>query len=338
MGKGSDNWTEQRKEKIMEYLRNDPGIPTMTLARKMHRDCGDLSKSIESTRSAIRYIRGESGSEKRTYRNTTNKKRQVNTPIGNIVPKSDEPPEKVKPVDLRLNGYGALIGDIHFPYHSESALNAALEHIDKKEATDFILLNGDVMDFYQASRYSKNPKTRDLESEVEMVCDFLEGLTRHFGRVIYKLGNHERRWEAYLYANAPEIANMKCLSFESVFKSKELDIQIVRPQQVMHVGKYLNILHAHEFGGGCYNPVNPARGAFLRAQNNCIVSHHHQSSEHTSSDIRGNVTSAWSLGCLSELNPPFLPINKWNHGHATLHVEKNDFEVENHRIIKGKVR
>lgn len=332
---------QERKTTIASILSKDPEIPTATLAKRLMKKHGHLFTSLESARSCVRYHRGETGSTNRKHAGITNpaRKRRVSTPIGNIVPSSDLPPEKVKPVELKLKGHGSIFNDIHMPYHSVSALEGALEHSYKIGATDYVILNGDIMDFYQGSKFSINPNTRDLDSELDMVRKFLSDLTKYYKRVIYKLGNHERRWETYLFTTAPAIANMKCLSYEAIFKASELDIEVIRPQQIMHVGKYLNILHAHEFGGGCYNPVNPARGAFMRSQSSCIVAHHHQTSEHTSSDIRGAMTSNWSVGCLSELNPPFLPINKWNHGHATLHVEKNDFEVSNHRILaSGKVR
>ena len=64
------------------------------------------------------------------------------------------------------------------------------------------------------------------------------------------------------------------------------------------------------------------------------------------SDIRafriyldGKVVTTWSTGCLSELHPGYMPVNKWNHGFAVIRVDENgDFEVDNLRIIKVKVR
>ena len=105
----------------------------------------------------------------------------------------------------------------------------------------------------------------------------------------------------------------------------------------MHVGKHLTILHGHEFGRSFFNPVNAARGAYMRAKNNAIVAHLHQTSDHTASDIRNNVVSCWSAGALCDLSPPYAPINNWNHGYISMYVDKSGFQVSNHRIIKGKV-
>ncbi len=332
---------EQRKRIIEDELENDPGVPTHTLARKLTETYPEFFGTLESARSAVRYRRGETGKihRKSTKIEKPNKKRRVNTPIGNIVPENDSPPEIVKPYNLKLAGHGAIISDVHIPYHNQKALQTSLEHSDKLGAMDWILINGDYMDFYQASRWSRNPKSRDIIGELEMAVGFLMDLSKYYGRIILKMGNHEKRFQDYLFANAPEIANMKCLSFPDLFKAHELGIEIVMPQQVMRVGKYLTILHGHEFGRSVFNPVNPARGAFLRAKDNCIVSHHHQVSEHTEKNIQGVLTSTWSTGCLSSLKPPYMPINNWSHGFMTMHVEKNDFEVSNHRILEsGKVR
>jgi hypothetical protein len=50
------------------------------------------------------------------------------------------------------------------------------------------------------------------------------------------------------------------------------------------------------------------------------------------------MVTTWSLGCLCELHPAYLPINKWNWGFGIVDIEKGgDFEVRNHTIYKGKV-
>jgi hypothetical protein len=53
----------------------------------------------------------------------------------------------------------------------------------------------------------------------------------------------------------------------------------------------------------------------------------------------GNVTTTWSVGCLSELHPAYMPINKWNWGVASVELDTNkkDFIVHNKRISKGRI-
>jgi hypothetical protein len=52
----------------------------------------------------------------------------------------------------------------------------------------------------------------------------------------------------------------------------------------------------------------------------------------------GKLITTWSTGCLCNLNPDYMVLNKWNHGFAFVEVGSNgDFTVKNHRIYKGRV-
>jgi hypothetical protein len=55
--------------------------------------------------------------------------------------------------------------------------------------------------------------------------------------------------------------------------------------------------------------------------------------------MNGEITTTWSIGCLSELHPAYCPLNKWNHGCAIVDLDDNgvDYEMRNKRIRQGKV-
>jgi len=78
---------------------------------------------------------------------------------------------------------------------------------------------------------------------------------------------------------------------------------------------------------------------YLRGKTTAFQGHNHSTSEYTDSDMNGKITTTWSLGCLCELNPDYMPLNKWNHGFAWVELEKNgkDFKFYNKRIYKGEV-
>lgn len=332
---GVTKMTEERKACIEGELTKDPEIPSMTLARRLIANGSKLFSSVESARSCIRTIRGENGTKNRKGEKfKANKKRS----IADIVPTSDSQPEQTKPVNLNLDGHGTIISDVHIPYHSQRAIQVALEHSEKSGAMDWLFINGDFIDFYTLSRWNKNPKSRRIEDELGMARDLLADLAKYYKKIIYKSGNHERRFETYLYMNAPELSGLPCLTLAAQMEATKHDIQMIGAQQIVHIGKYLTIAHGHELAGG-NSPVNPARGAFMKAKDNVIVGHHHKPSEHVEANIRRKVTSAFSLGCLCELSPPYAPVNGYVHGFANMKVEGNDFEVFNHRITDNyKVR
>lgn len=75
----------------------------------------------------------------------------------------------------------------------------------------------------------------------------------------------------------------------------------------------------------------------MKGKVSAIQGHNHQVSEHTEPDMNGRIVTTWSQGCLCELHPEYLPINKWAHGFAIVDIDKEDFQVRNKRIFKGKI-
>ena len=113
-------------------------------------------------------------------------------------------------------------------------------------------------------------------------------------------------------------------------------VRVVESMDPIGVGKLL-IIHGHEFGGGFSSPVNPARGAYLKAKDCVLMGHEHRTSEHTEQSALGTTVTCWSMGCLCNLRPAYRPFNKWNHGFATLDLSGPDWRIENKRIVDGRV-
>jgi hypothetical protein len=200
------------------------------------------------------------------------------------------------------------------------------------------LLNGDIIDCYHLSKWEKDHRKRPFSYELSMLTDFIIQIRKMFpnARIVYKIGNHEERYEKLILQRVPEFVDLKMFNFESVIKAEELGIDVVNHKRVIKTGK-LNIIHGHELPHGIAAPVNPARGFFLKTKANVLGGHHHQTSDHSESDLNENIVGAWSTGCLCELHPHYAPINKWNHGMGTVENYGSDFKVTNLRIIKGKV-
>ena len=232
-----------------------------------------------------------------------------------------------------------LIGDIHVPYHNIQALTLALKYGLEREVNT-ILLNGDIIDFYAISRFEKDPRKRNFGHEVLMTRQLLTTIRKLFPKaaIYYKCGNHDVRYDHYIMRNAPDLLGMDEFSFESLMHLDKLDITFIPDKQIIHAGR-LTILHGHELGMSVFSPVNIARGLFLRAKDSALCGHHHQSSEHSEPNINGKLTTCWSVACLCELHPDYMPINKHHHGFAHVRVmDTGDFEVNNYRIVNGKIR
>jgi predicted phosphodiesterase len=232
-----------------------------------------------------------------------------------------------------------ILSDIHIPYHNVNALTLAIQYGKDKNANG-IMLNGDILDFYGLSTFEKDPRKRRFSEELEMGRQFLSVIRKEFDGVpiYYKLGNHEERYERYLRIKAPELLDVSEFRMDVLLKFGELGIELIDDKRITKFGN-LNIMHGHEFGKSVFSPVNPARGLYMRGKENCIAGHNHQTSSHVEPSMNGHVVNTWSTGCLCELHPSYMPINKWNLGFAYAEREAdNGFTVHNHTIIKGKIR
>jgi predicted phosphodiesterase len=303
-------------------------MPTLKLARIIYNENKLLFSNVERVRDTLRSIEGKKGKSNRKI-----VKQVENRPLNPYnLPSSDETIYE----PFKINAKRLLVlSDIHIPYHSITSLTIAFDWA-KKQKPDAILLNGDTLDFFGLSRYAKDPKKRSFSSELESFKDFMNILKKTFDAKIYfKIGNHEERYEHYLWMKAGELSGIDDFELSNIIKARAEGIEIIADKRIMKAGE-LNIIHGHEYPGA-FSPVNIARGLFTKGKVSAMQGHNHQTSEHSEADMNGKLTTTWSLGCLSELHPLYLPLNRWNHGFAFVEIDGDDFQVQNKRIYKGKV-
>jgi predicted phosphodiesterase len=243
-------------------------------------------------------------------------------------------------VAMQLDGpsCGLVISDLHIPYHDKTAVQCVLNESKRREL-DWILLGGDMLDVYALSSWETDPRERDFKSEVRKMRVFLSILRDTWPEIpiIYKWGNHEERYVRYMECKAQELLDVDDFKLSKVLRCNTLDIQTVEERQIVKLGK-LNFIHGHEYKFAIGNPVNPARGLFLRGKVNAFCGHFHQTSQHSENTMNDDWISCWSIGCLSDLHPRWMPLNKWNHGFAFIELDKvGAFSIENLRIIDGTV-
>jgi len=310
-------------------------MPTLTLAKLIYKENKDLFTSVDDARTTLRYNEGKLGDYSR--KNAKDKSLYIKEERPKNPWKLPQSEETIyEPFIIKAKKL-AVLSDIHIPYHSVTALSAALDLI-QSEKPDAILLNGDTIDFYGLSRFMKDPRKRSVAHELQATRDFLDVLSQFGAKIYFKIGNHEERYEHYLMRVAPELLGIKDFELKHLLELDARGIDLIGDKRIMKAND-LNIVHGHEFGQSIFSPVNIARGLFLRGKVTAMQGHNHAVSEHTESNMNGEITTTWSLGCLCELNPAYLPINKWAHGMAIVDLSENgkDFHVRNYRIHKGKI-
>lgn len=339
-----------------DLIARFPHLSKKELGKILYKENPILFKDQEDARWCIRSVTGATSRPNRII--------QSDKYIGRL-PEGEK--NDFSPFVLNSKRIG-ILSDIHIPYHNLEALGLALNHL-KQSNVDTIVLNGDIIDAYHLSNWEKDPNKRNHQEEIFLFLDFLDDLIDRFPgvKIVFKLGNHSERYERFIAQKAPEFLGFQLLSWKTILNTRfekckvclgtgkilESDcpdcekgivqlsvhrgIALVKGKRIIKAGK-LNIVHGHEFGNSVFDPVNPARGFFLKSKSNVIGGHFHRTSEHIESDMDGKVLGAWSTGCLSDLHPDYRPINKWNLGFAMVDVHEDDFEVHNYKIINGKIR
>jgi predicted phosphodiesterase len=334
-----------------------PEVSTHQLSRMLYEINPALFRNVESARSAIRYTRGLSGKRNRER----HKKgygafyKEPRTSWAPQIPQSLAVPW----VPFRLpDGVGLVISDLHIPFHSTDAIEAAVK-LGKKRKVNWILLNGDVADFYMVSKFDKVPGRVKMRDELTAVREFLAYLQKTFPGIpiFFKLGNHDERLDLYVYQKAPELAGIPSIRLphiltadysnlpkivedsepllqHPVWEMELSGITFIGDQRILMAGE-LPVLHGHELGKAFAPPVNAARGAFLKALSHVFIGHSHQRSEHSEKTLMGKIITTYSAGCLCNMTPEYARVNKWSHGAALIEVDGSRFFVENRKIIDG---
>jgi predicted phosphodiesterase len=320
-----------------KLCKTHPDAPARTLARRLVKE-SNKAITLEQARSRIRAQLGVNGARERVRRNAAAPRPP--RAAGEILAMPKSMAEPWTPHRMDVLGPVGILSDVHVPYHSEIAVAAAIGFL-KDQNLAGLLLNGDIADFYAISRYMKDPTQRDFKSELEAVRAFFAYLRQQFPGIpiVFKLGNHEERWQHWLWQHAAEISDDPRMSLGSWLNLDEHDITLVEDKRPVMLGK-LPVLHGHELPSGMAAPVNVARGAFMKTLSTVLVGHSHRTSNHAESNMWHHETGCWSTGCLCDLRPEYARINRWNHGFAVATVLKGGaFDVNNYRVMgDGTVR
>jgi len=326
-----------KREIVQDYIQRFPDLPNRTLASMIFTKEEGLFVDVEAARRMIRYYKGADGDDNRKV--SANKGREINMSsvkeglrkLGLI-----SQAEEMNHIKLGAGRY-LILSDIHLPFHDEEALALAIEY-GINHGVDALILNGDILDCYDVSRFSKELRRPKISEELEMGRQFLKYCAETFPRVIYKIGNHEERMRAYVLRNARELGDLQEVSLEYLLRFPEYGIEAVNREMIKLGG--LIVMHGHEMGESVFSPVNPARGYFLKAKASTLIGHYHQVSHHSENNLHGEQVGVWSTGCLCSLSPDYRPYayTKWSNGFAYVTVNEDDtFQVKNFRILNGKI-
>jgi len=226
-----------------------------------------------------------------------------------------------------------VLPDVHYPFHDRKVWHGALGFI-RREKPDAVGLIGDCYDFYDLSRFDKNPARlnnlpRDLGNPGEPggfqreILAALAIAAPNAERWI-TAGNHEARLRKYLWHHAPAFSGFKTLTVPALYQTEHYGFTYHEEGTMVRLGK-LRALHGHivrKWSG------MSAKAHFERHGTSILHGHSHRMGAFFKRDVKG-IHGAWEIGCLCDLQPEYLPFPDWQQGWAVVTVGKRDlFSVE----------
>lgn len=234
-------------------------------------------------------------------------------------------------LDYKLNSGTVVIGsDFHIPFQDDDAVDAFLEYV-KNVQPKTVILNGDVLDMFMLSRFTKGEGRNPLE-EITQCRGLLASLRKLCpdADIFYIIGNHENRLEKYVLNKAPELASL----VEDVFSILKIDEFKIRGCASLTINDKILFKHGTLLG-------NKSGLSAIKEMENAYMSgcsgHTHRLCKYIAR--KSGRKFFWiESGCLCSLTPEYMVNPNWQQGFARIDFKNG--KVANAKIIeieKGEI-
>lgn len=228
-------------------------------------------------------------------------------------------------IETRIeNGTVLVLSDVHIPFQDDKAVAATLNYI-RCSSPEVVVLNGDIMDFYMLSRFTKGEGRNPME-EIEMCRKFM-GDVRNAApdaEIYYVVGNHENRLEKSILIKAPEYA---CL-LDDVFTLLKVSDFKIRGCASLIVNDNFVFKHGTLLGNKSgLSAIKEMENAYMSG----ATGHTHRLCKYIARKA-GRKFVWFETGCLCSLNPEYIINPNWQQGFVT--VEFKDSKVRQAQTIE----
>lgn len=234
-------------------------------------------------------------------------------------------------VETKLeNGTVIIASDIHIPFQDDGAVRSFIKYCKEKQP-EVVVLNGDVLDMFMLSRFTKGEGRNPLE-EMTMCQGFLDSLRKAVPNadIYYVIGNHENRLEKYVLTKAPELASL----IEDVFTIIKTSDYRVRGCASVTFNDNFVCKHGTYIG-------NKSGLSAIKEMENSYMSgatgHVHRGIVYRAR--KAGRKFVWiETGCLCSLNPEYCILPNWCQGFATVEFKNGKvYKAKFLEIEKGKI-
>lgn len=212
-----------------------------------------------------------------------------------------------------------VTSDWHSPYFDARAFSQML-YACKDRKPDLIVLNGDLIDFYPISHYTRLPtRLMSLQQELDTTIQLLHILrqTCPKAEIVYLWGNHEERLLKFL-CHAKELFPLRALDLRNLLELERFRIRL-HTEPAYFLGETLVITHgtlSRKRGGYTAHAMMERYVGFSG-----VSGHTHRLAQVHKRLPTGTVLTWIEGGCLCQLQASYDPYPDWQHGIAYVEVD-----------------
>ncbi len=205
-----------------------------------------------------------------------------------------------------------IVNDTQIPFQDDKTLQAVHGFWDDFQP-DIEIFNGDILDFYSISDFSKNPtRLFNLQGEIDKTHEWLDSraVANPGARRILVQGNHEDRLRRFLWKRGPELSSLRSLQFDELLRLKDLEIESLSYMSAVDFLGY-RIEHGWKAsGGGTPYPINVSRFMATKVGGSGLCGHTHRISVYGWANDSGS-HSYIENGCLCKFDLEYAPNPNW---------------------------
>lgn len=226
---------------------------------------------------------------------------------------------------------GVSASDFHFPFQDNRVVSLFLEFLkDNADELKYLILNGDILDCWEISKFDKVPRTgKALKEELKEAKDFLTKIREILPKtqIVFIEGNHEFRLRSYIIRNAKELWGLEGLSIAEQLHLKDLNIIYKESLPGLNHFSHLDF-KIGELYIGHYNKVNKHAGYTAK----CLIEdlgvsfiqgHTHRFGICSKTLRSGQELIGIEQGCLCSLRPNYISFPNWQHGFSVFFKKEN---------------
>lgn len=226
-----------------------------------------------------------------------------------------------------------IINDTHIPYQDRVSVMLTMRAIEDIQPA-YIILNGDIIDFYSISRFSVDPKRwLSIQDDLDDTREFLRQLKElSDAKIIFCAGNHENRLKHYLWNKASELLMLRDLDIRQQLGLNIFDIDYADYDTIVRINNMFDVEHGDTVSK---HSGWTAKAMWEKRGGNGICGHSHRIGSYLKT-FEKDTYGWWENGCLCSLDVEYIKSPNWQQGFSVVTFNKSRFFTQQVPIIKHK--